>query len=113
MALEGNLSSEQLQFFDSHGYLVLESFARPEEVESMRKRMEQLLDEFDFSSAASIFSTKNQQQTTNDHFFESAEKISFFWEEKAFDENGNLKQPKQLSINKVGHGMVLLITCCQ
>lgn len=33
--------------------------------------------------------------------------------EKAFDENGNLKQPKQLSINKVGHGMVLLITCCQ
>lgn len=39
---------------------MLESFARPEEVESMRKRMEQLLDEFDFSSAASIFSTKNQ-----------------------------------------------------
>lgn len=33
--------------------------------------------------------------------------------EKAFDEDGNLKQPKQLSINKVGHGMVLLITCCQ
>ena len=25
--------------------------------------------------------------------------------EKAFDEEGNLKQPKQLSINKVGHGM--------
>lgn len=26
--------------------------------------------------------------------------------EKAFDDNGNLKQPKQLSINKVGHGML-------
>ena len=25
--------------------------------------------------------------------------------EKAFDEDGKLKQPKQLSINKVGHGM--------
>lgn len=24
--------------------------------------------------------------------------------EKAFDDDGNLKQPKQLSINKVGHG---------
>ncbi|XP_009598678.1 phytanoyl-CoA dioxygenase isoform X1 [Nicotiana tomentosiformis] len=109
MGIEGgNLSSEQLQFFDSNGYLVLESFANPAEIESLRKRMEQMLDEFDCSSTASIFSTKNQQQTTNDHFFESAEKISFFWEvltEKAFDEDGNLKQPKQLSINKVGHAL--------
>ncbi|XP_009598680.1 phytanoyl-CoA dioxygenase isoform X3 [Nicotiana tomentosiformis] len=81
MGIEGgNLSSEQLQFFDSNGYLVLESFANPAEIESLRKRMEQMLDEFDCSSTASIFSTKNQQQTTNDHFFESAEKISFFWE---------------------------------
>ena len=24
--------------------------------------------------------------------------------EKAFDDDGKLKQPKQLSINKVGHG---------
>ncbi|KAH0668742.1 hypothetical protein KY289_023235 [Solanum tuberosum] len=105
VVIEGNLSSEQLQFFDSNGYLVLESFASQEEIQSMRKRMEQLLDEFDCSSDASVFSTKNQQETTNDHFFESAEKISFFWEEKAFDEDRNLKQPKQLSINKVGHAL--------
>lgn len=26
--------------------------------------------------------------------------------EKAFGEDGNLKQSKQLSINKVGHGML-------
>lgn len=31
--------------------------------------------------------------------------IFCFLAEKAFDEDGNLKQPKQLSINKVGHGM--------
>lgn len=27
-----------------------------------------------------------------------------FLAEKAFGEDGNLKQPKELSINKVGHG---------
>lgn len=58
--IEGNLSSEQLQFFDSNGYLVLESFASQEEIQSMRKRMEELLDEFDCSSDTSVFSTKNQ-----------------------------------------------------
>ncbi|XP_047332236.1 phytanoyl-CoA dioxygenase [Impatiens glandulifera] len=105
MAIAGSLSSDQLQFFNSHGYLVLESFASSEEVDCLRKRMEQLLDEFDYSSTASIFSTKNQQQSTDDYFFESAEKISFFFEEKAFDDDGKLKQPKPLSINKVGHDL--------
>ncbi|KAK7849376.1 phytanoyl-coa dioxygenase [Quercus suber] len=70
----------------------------------MVKRMEQLLLEFDCSST-SIFSTKNQQQSTDNYFFESAENVSFFFEEKAFGDDGNLRQPKELSINKVGHAL--------
>ncbi|CAI9095990.1 OLC1v1032043C2 [Oldenlandia corymbosa var. corymbosa] len=105
MGVHGNLSSEQLDFFKSQGYLVLESFCSPEEIQSMRNRMADLLDEFDPSTTATIFSTKTHQHATNDYFFESAEKISFFFEEKAFDDEGNLKQPKQLSINKVGHAL--------
>lgn len=105
MGINGNLSSDQLSFFNSQGYLVMESFSSPEEIESMRKRIEQLLNDFDPSSSASIFSTKNQLRTSDDYFYESAEKISFFFEEKAFDDDGNLKQPKQLSINKVGHAL--------
>ncbi|CAA2995611.1 phytanoyl- dioxygenase [Olea europaea subsp. europaea] len=105
MGIVGNLNPDQLQFFNSQGYLVLESFASPEVIDLLRKRMDQLLNEFDCSKSSSIFSTTNQQQSTDEYFFESAEKISFFFEEKAFDEEGNLKQPKQLSINKVGHDL--------
>ncbi|XP_038714169.1 phytanoyl-CoA dioxygenase isoform X2 [Tripterygium wilfordii] len=103
MGITGNLSSEQLQSLDSQGYLVIESFATAEEIEALRKRMGQLLDDFD-GSTASIFSTKDQK-TTDDHFYESAEKVSFFFEEKAFGDDGCLKQSKQLSINKVGHAL--------
>lgn len=78
----------------------------------MMKRMQQLVDEFDYSSTASIFSTKNQvtsniscfhcgfhfqigllsfsplipalfflqRQLTDDYFFDSVERISFFFE---------------------------------
>ncbi|KAL1553660.1 phytanoyl-CoA dioxygenase [Salvia divinorum] len=105
MGIAGNLNPDQLEFFKSQGYLVLDSFAGTDEIRSLRSRMEQLLEEFDFSSKASIFSTTNQQQTTDDYFFESAEKISFFFEEKAFGDDGSLKQPKELSINKVGHAL--------
>lgn len=101
----GLLTPDQLESFNSQGYLVIESFSSKDEIDSMIKRMEQLVDQFDPSSTASIFSTKNQQQSTDDYFFESAENISFFFEEKAFGDDGNLKQPKQLSLNKVGHAL--------
>ncbi|CAO2828506.1 unnamed protein product [Amaranthus hypochondriacus] len=104
MEFIGNLNPNQLEFFNSQGYLVLESFSSTEEVASMRKRMEQLLDEFDCSTSV-IFSTKDHSHAKDNYFYESAEKISFFFEEKAFDEDGKLKQPKQLSINKVGHAL--------
>ncbi|KAK5842493.1 phytanoyl-CoA dioxygenase isoform X2 [Gossypium arboreum] len=105
MGIVGNLSPQQRQSFDSHGFLVIESFASPAEIEAMRKRMDGMLQAFDPTTTASIFSTKNQVKLTSEYFYESAENISFFFEEKAFDDNGNLKQPKELSINKVGHAL--------
>ncbi|KAJ8504277.1 hypothetical protein OPV22_005163 [Ensete ventricosum] len=103
MANAGNLTAEQLDFFDVNGYLILESFSSKQEVRKMRDRMAELLDGFD-GSFSSIFSTKNQQHT-DDYFFQSAENISFFFEENAFGADGHLKQPKELSINKVGHAL--------
>lgn len=104
MGITGTLSSDQFDSFNSQGYLVIESFANPEDIESMMKRMDKLLDDFDYTNV-SIFSTKNQRKVTDDYFYQSAENISFFFEEKAFGDDGSLKQPKQLSINKVGHAL--------
>ncbi|KAL9246277.1 hypothetical protein vseg_019833 [Gypsophila vaccaria] len=104
MAITGYLTPQQLDFYNSQGYLVLDSFSSAHEILTMRNRMNQLLDDFDCSTSV-IFSTKDHSHAKDNYFFESAEKISFFFEEKAFDEDGRLKQPKQLSINKVGHAL--------
>ena len=48
----------------------------------------------------------------NDYFNESANNISFFFEEHAFDEQGTLRQPKAFSINKMGHGTDMPLQIC-
>ncbi|ONK65421.1 uncharacterized protein A4U43_C07F36920 [Asparagus officinalis] len=104
MGIAGSLSPDQLEFFNSNGYLVIDSFSSFEEIQEMRDRMDELLKGFD-PSKSSVFSTKNQREVTDEYFYESAENVSFFFEEKAFGDDGSLKQPKELSINKVGHAL--------
>lgn len=46
------------------------------------------------------------QTKTNKYFLDSGDKIRFFFEENAFTAEGELKQEKKLSINKIAHGTV-------
>lgn len=55
-------------------------------------------------SNVSIFSTRNQESKTDAYFLDSASGVSFFFEEKAFDKDGQLAVPKQHAVNKIGHG---------
>ncbi|CAG7862067.1 unnamed protein product [Brassica rapa] len=58
----------------------MESFASEDEIGGLRKRMDELLTQFDPSESFSVFSTTNQQHTKDHYFFDSAAKISFFFE---------------------------------
>ncbi|RID45278.1 hypothetical protein BRARA_I02020 [Brassica rapa] len=58
----------------------MESFASEDEIGGLRKRMDELLTQFDPSESSSVFSTTIQQHTKDHYFFDSAAKISFFFE---------------------------------
>ncbi|PWZ22407.1 Phytanoyl-CoA dioxygenase 1 [Zea mays] len=103
------------------GYLVMDSFSSAEEVREMRDRMAELVAGFDGANSG-VFSTKDHRQLKDDYFFKSAENISslrleglisfcsfdtIFITEKAYGDDGCLKQPKELSINKVGHVSII------
>ena len=99
------ISSEQLAEYKERGYLVLEGFASEGECDQLRARAGELVQEFDPQEVVSIFSTHEQNRLTDDYFLDSADKIRFFFEENAFNEDGTLKFEKEKSINKIGHAL--------
>ena len=78
----------------------------------MRRRADQLVDAFDPAAVPrvlgftpAVFTATHQQDKSDEYFLDSANHASFFLEEQAFGADGELRQAKALSINKLGHAM--------
>ena len=99
------LSQEQKRDYERDGFLVLENFVAAPACDRLRARSEELVRDFDPQGAISIFSTHEQTRTSDEYFLESGDKIRFFFEENAFRADGSLQQPKERSINKIGHAL--------
>ena len=99
------LSQVEIELFEQDGYLVLEDFVSKDACEALSHRATEIVDAFDPSESVSIFTTNEQTRHSDSYFLESGDKIRCFFEEEAFGENGELRQAKSKSINKIGHAM--------
>src|SRR5205085_10859899 len=99
------MNQNELDDYHERGFLVLEGFASDGECDRLRQRAEGLVQGFDLSEVVSVFSTKEQNRTTDEYFLTSGDKIRFFFEENAFHPDGALKYSKEKSINKIGHAL--------
>lgn len=99
------LSNDQRAQFERDGYIVIPGFKSPEAIAALRQRAAEIVNEFDPNQNRTIFTTRNQVTATDDYFLRSDNTIRCFFEEEAFDAEGNLRQDKSLSINKIGHAL--------
>jgi ectoine hydroxylase-related dioxygenase (phytanoyl-CoA dioxygenase family) len=102
------LSIQQKHQFDGQGYLVLNKLFTPQQMNELKAAAGSIVEKFDPDSTRAVFSTQDQTKTRDDYFLSSGDKVRCFFEEDAFDQHGQLKQAKSLSINKIGHALHVL-----
>jgi phytanoyl-CoA hydroxylase len=99
------LTSLQSKTFQEQGFLILPRFVATDICEMLIQRMRKLIAEFDPTTVTTVFSTHDQRHAKDAYFLESANNISFFFEEGAVNNAGELICDKTLAINKIGHAL--------
>jgi phytanoyl-CoA hydroxylase len=84
---------------------VIPGFKSADEIAALRAGAARIVDAFDPAAASGIFTTKDQEKKADEYFLRSDNTIRCFFEEEAFGPDGQLRQAKELSINKIGHAM--------
>jgi phytanoyl-CoA hydroxylase len=96
------LDAGQLANWERDGFLVVPGAADLAACRAVIERAEQIVAEFD-PTTVSIFSTHEQTRTSDEYFLSSGGEVRCFFEEEAFDADGELVVPKERAINKIGH----------
>jgi phytanoyl-CoA hydroxylase len=99
------LSIDEIAAYRRDGFLVIEDFVTHDACTAVRERANEIVAAFRPSDLRTIFTTDEQERTSNREFLDSAAGIWCFFEQEAFGPGGELVQDIALCINKIGHAM--------
>lgn len=97
------LDRDQVASYQRDGFLVVPDFVTSDDRFRLRRRAIDIVEAWEPTDKRTVFTTNEQERTSNQEFLDSGSTTWCFFEEGAFGPDGELTRPKQLSINKIGH----------
>ncbi|KAM7363061.1 phytanoyl-CoA dioxygenase domain containing 1 [Cochliomyia hominivorax] len=100
------MHSTLLDEINENGYIVIEDFLTPEEVDELFKSGRALCMEAPQANRKIFNTTEHQDaQSKDSYFMESGDKVRYFFEDGAIGDNGELLVDPTVALNKVGHAL--------
>lgn len=105
-----SFTEKEADLFAEEGYAVVENFLTDSECDTLRAKCSEIISREDFSKHPTItFSTTNNVQARDEYFITSGDKVRYFFEEGAVNEEGKVTVPIHESINKIGHALHVFV----
>lgn len=99
------LTDRQIDAYDHDGFVVVPDLVSRQRCDELRAAALHIVDAFRPTARRTVFTTSEQERASNDEFLSSGSGVWCFFEPEAFGPHGELRQAKELSINKMGHAM--------
>lgn len=96
------LTDDDRAAWERDGYLVIHDAVSEAACRELMARAEEIVAEA-AEDPVSVFSTHEQTRTSDEWFLGSGSAVRCFFEEEAFDADGELVVPLERAINKIGH----------
>ena len=90
----GEFTASMQGAYQADGFLIIDNFATHETCDKLMNQSDALIEGFDAEAHRVAFSATGQTHAASDYFKKSAIDISFFLEEEAVNETGNLLKKK-------------------
>ncbi|CAN6629138.1 hypothetical protein TRVA0_012S00584 [Trichomonascus vanleenenianus] len=104
------LTPEQVEQFNRDGCIAIPGELSPAQIKRIMDRSHEMLETFPLENhPMTKFTTGETSEHVGDNYFlTSGDKVHYFFEEDAFNKQGELIKPKAKAINKVGHALHVL-----
>ena len=102
---DGAPSPAMLAAWRRDGVLVIEDAVPPDACDALAERARAIVDAWDPSEGAAVFSTTAPRHAADRYFRDSGGRVRVFLEDGAIDAEGTLVRPKREAVNKLGHAL--------